>query len=177
MDWLIWPNSVPGAVCDDLVSRYRPNIDATIGFNTNLKVDESYRKAKLAWVGDTYIRNLLYGYALEANKVWGFDLTELDNSVQLAKYEPGGKYDWHHDVDWKYDTHRKLSVVVQLSDPGDYTGGEFEFVGGFDSVDQNIFAPKGSVLVFPSYQEHRVNPLIEGTRYSLVTWVRGPKFK
>ena len=35
---------------------------------------------------------------------------------------------------------------------------------------------KGDVVIFPSYQLHRVNPVTRGVRYSLVTWNCGFPF-
>ena len=69
---------------------------------------------------------------------------------------------------------RKLSVVVQLTDPDEYEGGEFKF----KYVEQpEGFNNRGSVLVFPSYLEHCVTPVTKGTRHSLVTWIEGPRWR
>jgi PKHD-type hydroxylase len=35
---------------------------------------------------------------------------------------------------------------------------------------------KGSITVFPSFVWHRVSPVTEGTRYSLVIWNLGKEF-
>ena len=84
---------------------------------------------------------------------------------------------------------RKLSITVLLND--DYEGGEFQFkfanekMKGLDKVGRglktNTLTPPmkgtGSVIVFPSYQLHRVKPVTKGTRYSLVGWACGPPFK
>ena len=37
--------------------------------------------------------------------------------------------------------------------------------------------PKGSIVVFPSFVWHRVQPVTKGTRYSLVIWNLGYPFK
>jgi len=37
--------------------------------------------------------------------------------------------------------------------------------------------PKGSIVVFPSFVWHRVQPVTKGTRYSLVVWNLGYPFK
>ena len=37
--------------------------------------------------------------------------------------------------------------------------------------------PRGSIIVFPSFVWHRVNPVTRGTRYSLVMWNLGWPFK
>ena len=36
---------------------------------------------------------------------------------------------------------------------------------------------KGSVLVFPPYIMHGVEPVEEGSRESVVGWITGPKFR
>ena len=37
--------------------------------------------------------------------------------------------------------------------------------------------PKGSIIVFPSFVWHRVKPVRQGVRYSLVSWHVGDPFK
>ena len=36
---------------------------------------------------------------------------------------------------------------------------------------------QGSIVVFPSFMWHRVCPVTEGTRHSLVVWNLGEEFK
>jgi PKHD-type hydroxylase len=71
-----------------------------------------------------------------------------------------------------------------LSDPSDYKGGELEFNFNhpLKSKKDNIkkcteILPRGSIVVFPSFVWHRVCPVEEGTRYSLVIWNLGHPFK
>ena len=71
-----------------------------------------------------------------------------------------------------------LSYKSGLND--DFEGGEFEFAhceGGEFSVAKPEFEKSGSIIVFPSFMEHRVAPVTRGVRYSLVTWFLGPPFK
>ena len=80
--------------------------------------------------------------------------------------------------------HRKLSLVVQLSDPADYDGAELElFQVHADAGDDELATfraqstAQGTVVVFPSFEYHRVTPLRSGMRHSLVSWVSGPPFR
>ena len=43
--------------------------------------------------------------------------------------------------------------------------------------DSNELRKKGSILIFPSFVEHRVTPVTKGVRKSLVGWYEGPKFR
>jgi len=122
---------------------------------------------------------------------WNFqwDWTE---SCQFTIYKKGQYYDWHCDSwDKPYAEEgptkgkiRKLSNVVQLTDPKEYEGGELEF--DFRQYDPDKkrktqiakeIAPKGSIIVFPSFVWHRVKPVTKGVRYSLVNWNLGWPFK
>jgi len=105
-------------------------------------------------------------------------------------------YDWHCDS-WEktYDqpktpSHgkiRKLSMTCQLTDGSEYKGGELEFDFRQYSPQMRDEAqhlrkateilPKGSIIVFPSFLWHRVKPVTQGVRYSLVVWHLGYPFK
>lgn len=104
-----------------------------------------------------------------------FDLTGFIEGFQFTKYEaPDGKYGKHVDIG-KDCYIRKLSFVLQLSDPKDYEGGELVI----HTEDTPIVMKKeqGYLTVFPSYTLHEVTPVTKGTRYSLVGWITGPKFR
>jgi PKHD-type hydroxylase len=106
---------------------------------------------------------------------FGFDLTGMEQGLQFTRYTaPGQHYDWH--IDKGYNTPvRKLSVSLQLSDPADYKGGELELMFGRKA--EKLPRERGLMVLFPSYVLHRVRPVTQGTRYSLVCWVSGPPFK
>ena len=115
------------------------------------------------------------------------------------RYREGQYYSWHSDSDigqWykpktvanmsehlyedcinlEQETVRKLSFIVQLSDPDEYEGGNVQFLG---ADKKSYFAPRkrGSVIVFDSRTPHRVCKVTKGTRKSLVGWVVGPRWR
>lgn len=104
-----------------------------------------------------------------------FDLYNFGEAFQFTEYSaPGEHYTWH--VDMAIDhTPRKLSIAIQLTDPDEYEGGDFEIWHSSEPTKLN--RQRGTVLVFPSYQLHRVTPVTKGTRNSLVAWVGGPCLK
>lgn len=106
---------------------------------------------------------------------FGFDITGLEQGLQLTRYTaPGEHYDWHVDRGHLKPV-RKLSLSIQLSDPADYEGGELQLKLGRKDI--TIDRQRGMATFFPSYTLHRVKPVKKGTRYSLVAWVSGPPFK
>lgn len=86
-----------------------------------------------------------------------------------------GKYDWHKDsvMNELYDL--KLTVIANIS-PNRYEGGEFEFfINGPKEVPE--VNEQGSILIFPSYTFHRVNPVTKGERETVSLWINGPNFR
>lgn len=162
------------------------SVDNNTGETTSQK-NTSIRNSTIRWI-DIYahreINLILNDYVNAVNsKLFGFDVSYGFNSLQFTEYDGNGEekqfYNWH--MDCLHDNavfDRKLSVVVQLSEPEDYEGGVFEIddVARPYPLNTSLFQPRGSILIFPSYIKHRVLPVTKGVRRSLVTWYNGPKF-
>lgn len=102
-----------------------------------------------------------------------FDLTPeyvRTEPTQLAEYRVGDEYDWHLDIGPGAAALRKLSLSVQLTDPGEYEGGELEIRGAGMALRE-----RGTAIIFPSFLLHRVTPVTRGIRRSLVAWAIGEK--
>ena len=100
---------------------------------------------------------------------------------QFARYDVGDFYDYHQDsghseIDYEKET-RKISMTVQLSDPDSYEGGEFYFYNGNKEEEEPSIQEQGSIICFDSRMWHRVAPVTKGVRYSLVSWILGPRFQ
>lgn len=146
------------------------------------------RRSKIRWLpsraeGTAKIVPMLSALFTQANNnAFGFDWHTLDE-IQHTLYEAEdkGHYGFHHDVffDAPVMKHRKLSMTIQLSDSKDYEGGDFEFHSGYvpEPPNPEALRKKGTVLIFPSFFLHRVNPVTKGERKSLVAWVDGPLWK
>lgn len=161
------------------------SVDAKIGSNDAGVSDSNVRSTEIKWIPpDTYqgkyITDICYKYVNQANREnYAFDISTISD-IQYTIYnsEQSGHYSWHHDVlkpDCSFD--RKLSVSIQLSDPKDYEGGNLIFAAGGNIYPTEVMRKRGTVIVFPSFIEHMVEPVTRGTRKSLVTWVEGPKWK
>jgi PKHD-type hydroxylase len=107
-----------------------------------------------------------------------FNLTGFYEPMQLGLYHSGnnGHYNWHTDAGMQdKNTPRKLSMVLMLSDPSSFEGGELQVKIDSDtpfSVEQKL----GRAWFFPSYVLHRVTPVTKGFRQSAVIWIGGPEF-
>jgi len=173
-NWLYWHKSVN--VDEILEAASKADVEEATTFSG---LNTEHRKSKVSWMtGNIGVLNLLWPYVAQAGEVMGVDVTPK-SEIQYTEYHGSeeGRYDWHHDIDWNWDGNedRKLSVTIQLSDPNDYEGGYFEFaeVEQPDAESRD----KGTVLVFPSYLQHRVAPVTSGVRKSLVAWFHGPNWR
>jgi PKHD-type hydroxylase len=110
------------------------------------------------------------------SEFYRFDLTGFGEDLQLTNYNQSenGMYGWHCDYGI-IGASRKLSMVVQLTDPSQYEGGNLQIM--VSGRPQNVQKQRGLIAVFPSYQIHQVTPVTQGSRQSLVAWISGPPFK
>ena len=186
--WLYFKSSLTPQWCKDfrdhVIHEYRPQ-QGTIGFEGNNQINESWRNSEIRWLQankETELVNIVWEHASRGNRdSFGFDL-EWAYEFQFTTYhgdtENPGKYEPHIDVDWVSNApyHRKLSVVIQLSNTLEYEGGELLFGEGVPQLPEEA-KEQGTVIVFPSFLTHSVTPVTSGIRHSLVSWVEGPRWR
>jgi|RhiMetdeSRZDD1v2_1073273.scaffolds.fasta_scaffold01057_22 PKHD-type hydroxylase len=119
---------------------------------------------------------------------FGFDLTGFapDDPVLLLRYEPSDYFAWHIDnaVANGSAASRKLSFTLQISSPDAYDGGDLEvaayaqdYLGAALDDQRARLRAQGALIVFASFQLHRVVPVTRGTRLTVVGWLHGPAFR
>lgn len=155
------------------------------GGNDTAYLDKNYRCVKATALYRHKKQDLTWVYDRIASKVefanrdfYRFDLTGLGEPPQFLKYEVldvAGHYDWHQDFGGGLSSNRKLSMVVQLSDPSDYTGCRLRMMDGREW--EVPYIGQGEAICFPCWAPHRVTPIEWGVRYSLAVWIHGPQFR
>lgn len=163
--------------CDRVVSELSPlqGQEAKIG-QDGKDLNTQTRKTKVHFAEAGYwLEGIFERFAMEANKTckWEYHVTGSER-VQFAEYNPGHHYTWHTDTFalCGKPEDRKITVVCLLNDG--FEGGDFE-VRLYN--DYNAQLKKGTMIAFPSILEHRVTPIITGTRYSATMWFNGPRFR
>lgn len=137
------------------------------------------RNSRVAWIGQSEESRWLFeylGHRLNSvnDRFFHLKLAGFTEPLQFAEYGPEEHYGWHLDMGRGEHRIRKLSFVVQLSDPRDYDGGVFQITT--DGSPTAMPQDQGSVIAFPAYVMHRVTPVTRGLRRSLVGWIGGPPF-
>lgn len=180
--------AVPKHICENIIRHFTQSVPkkGEIGYGTenNQNIDHEIRDSDVIFCEDEWSFKLFKPFIEEANKKagWNYVLNKQENP-QFTIYGKNQHYDWHTDdsVNDK-DVKRKLSASIILSNPNDYTGGDFLFYSYNPKERRPVVKSKeakgqGSVIVFPSYMWHKVMPVTQGVRYSMVNWVEGPMFK
>ena len=203
----VFPRAVRPDVCEQIVKECKqktfeeagvysyPNDTPYIAKTTRPEEvwvdDPKIRKTKVTYITDrkNKINELVLSYLREANRIqFNYDLTFFQ-AIQFAEYKDGGFYGWHQDdngIDKSNET-RKLSLTLALSNPDTFEGGELQFFNGDrpmedmgeitgEQVTKDI-KTQGTVIVFDSRDWHRVTPVVNGIRHSIVCWTVGPNFK
>jgi PKHD-type hydroxylase len=118
-------------------------------------------------------------YIKISNENFKFDIFDVkdDNYLAYNTYSEKNKseYGWHSDLNKGNNNHFKLTVLLNISTVN-YVGGFFElFLNKPLHIKQ--FDKTGCMLIFPTYLQHRVTPVIQGERNTLALWLEGPRFK
>lgn len=140
------------------------------------------RKSKNSWIplnsDSKFIFDKLGWIARQLNgQFFDFEISGFFEDLQYTIYDSNNShYNWHLDRGGNTSfPPRKLSLVLQLSSPDEYEGGELQLHTA--NTPFNIEKKKGLVVAFPSFVLHRVTPVTSGIRKTLVVWLSGPKFK
>ena len=194
------PEDVVDMISQDLSVKFDSQMGDSKLMGDALNKDK--RNSQNAWVPtEHWLGGFLWHYISRANREnFLYDLRCIDGeSMQYTQYGPGQFYSWHNDaglachykpltvgnrvegraedfVQENTELVRKLSFVLQLSDPDDYEGGNLQLL---DEAGKSYFAPRrrGTVVLFDSRTQHRVLPVKSGLRKSIVGWTVGPRWK
>lgn len=148
--------------------------------STEWITDKKTRNTQISPIEPVYPQvNELLHYIVK-NVINPFYQFEIDSCEipQLLSYEVGGHYKPHIDGEgiwtapdqtqiWRKTVDRDLSMVLYLND--DFQGGDFVF----PDLKIRIRPEPGLLVCFPSnrFYRHGVEPVTQGQRFSMVTWM------
>ena len=172
--YFAWDKELSHEICQKLINLGKGNWNHAAVVNKS----DDVRKSDIVWTKEQWVYDLITPYMFTANEQakWKYNIVAAED-CQITRYTKDGFYGWHVDgtgshteLDGEGNT-RKLSMSVILN--SDYKGGDLEMRDLENKVPR---LEEGSIIVFPSFVEHRVAPVTEGIRYSLVSWFVGPPY-
>ena len=196
------PEDVVDIIEKDVSEKFDPQMQDSRLHGDALNKEK--RNSQNAWIPtDHWIGGFVWHYIQRANREnFLYDLTCIDGeNMQYTRYSEGMFYDWHNDaglstqykpvsggncgtveqitqdyLNVNLELVRKLSFALQLSNPDDYEGGNVVLL---DESCKKYIVPrkKGTIVLFDSRTQHRVNKVKSGVRKSIVGWVVGPRWK
>jgi PKHD-type hydroxylase len=188
-EWCLFKSYFTPEQCSQIIelSASLPKQKAEIGNNGTTSEDESRRRSVVSFIGVEderyqWLFDELWKMALIANRDWfDYHLTKLDY-IQFAEYDAEylGEYKSHRDVFYitNDNYHRKLSAVIQLTDPSEYEGGDLQLHElQLEEPNPEDVRQQGSVLFFPSFILHQATPVTQGKRHSIAAWYYGPHWR
>ena len=183
----IYNKAIPEIVCDEIVTLFK-NKEKIKAYIAGNKVLPKIRQSSVIFDRENlWIDHLINPFIKNANIKAGWKYAvDYPETHQFTEYKINQHYNWHIDEnhepyktkDFKNGKIRKLSMSLCLSDKNSYSGGKL-LLSAIDSGNKvKIFnveemKEKGSLIVFPSYTMHKVEPVTKGTRHSLVIWYLG----
>tara|TARA_B110000858_G_scaffold77830_1_gene90255 strand:- start:1745 stop:2356 length:612 start_codon:yes stop_codon:yes gene_type:complete len=144
---------------------------------------ESSNNRDIAYINPDNHNKWLYDklsiHTMAANDLYyNFDIDAVTDAIHYVIYpEDGGHLNWHMDIGAMGVNRRKLAMTVQLSDPSEYEGGDFQIWMGGSSGFVTLPREQGDIIIFPTFLMHRVTPITKGERRCLVFWSGGRPFR
>jgi PKHD-type hydroxylase len=173
---------LPSGLSDEEIERIRVLGDSNpfcpVGVTINSTKERVNTKGCRVRLNDStrWIYERMAAVVLAANEQnFRYDLTGLEVLYYMRYDAPDEHFGWHVDSGAHPPCPRKLSFSVQLSDPSEYDGGDFDVFGSTDPL--RAERGKGLVTAFPAFKNHRVTPVTRGTRRALTVFACGPNFR
>lgn len=142
------------------------------------RVDEKFRKSLQVRINEDnpFINKLRYVVKTINEEKFKVNISTYCKENDFVEYGVDGKFEQHKDILWPTTVYghnrnpiRKLTTVVLLND--EFEGGKLALWSKGQRYSFE-FEP-GDIITLPSYIDHRVDPVISGTRYTVVSWSYG----
>ena len=169
--------------CQQIINcgRRQPPQKAQVGMGKpGSGLDTKKRITTISWIPFKEMQpmyNDIDKFIKKANKNhFGFGDIQITENAQFTEYPEGGFYDWHMDTDVIMQHEppvRKISMTCLLSPENQFEGGDLELM----APGKRVKLKQGHAIIFASFLNHRVAPVIRGVRQSLVMWFGGEPFK
>lgn len=162
-------NFITDEMCDFLINTDVSSFEESTTDNDSKLT--SMRISKTKWIPRTYYKvKEIYEKCYQLTNI---PITNMED-ISVIKYEEGGYYKEHIDVDMDFIVPRLYTIILYLND--NYEGGETEFT----ILNKKYKLKKGDALFFNNYDSlgnitrlslHCGNEVISGVKYIANIWI------
>lgn len=184
-DFWTWNNVFPQNEVKKLNKFIEKNLDKkeTQEHGARDIAGHNHKQLKTSWIFyhklEHHLKDVIPNALSVNHHYFGFDLYPLlkNDYLNYNIYDPvkEDNYDWHIDGSKSDVYDLKLTILINLSEKK-YKGGEFLIFNQCPFI-VDSFSKAGDVIMFPSFLNHKVNPVKNNERRSLSIFLKGPKFK
>lgn len=176
---MFYEGAISSEICNRAIERFEKNNyeDAAVGGIGMGVVNKQIRDTDRQWAQPFDLLECILTRFIQYTNVsanWNFDISNVDGVVQIGKYKKDQFYKQHIDsyVQENLQMQRKISASLFLSPEDSYEGGELKVLNDIIPIKK-----QGTIVVFPSFIAHEVQPVTDGERMSAVCWMGGPNWK
>ena len=166
--FVIYKNIIDHDILDKylFISKKYTEIDSKFGniLQKNIKIRKDIFFSKEE---SKFLDKIMLEILPKIEKEFNIKISNREN-YKLGKYygDDKGFYNPHTDIQG-FKEHRKISMIICLSDENDYEGGIFNLIG----LNKKFKLSKGDLLLFKSDLLHSVEPVTDGIRQVIISFM------
>lgn len=169
---------------NDIVRKYDDDLTDARKYGRHEEVSWKFINSENDPIFDVFDKYIMRRILNVNQQHFNFDINAAIDTKYL-RYNTGDKAGWHTDGPLAIEADRevgseivwrKMTVIIGLND--DYEGGELQLMTTThpESCAHTVKLAGGSAIFFPPYYYHRVLPITNGIRRTLVYWMSGPRW-
>jgi len=176
---VLLPQKIDSVVCDQIIKSVDQINEESLYDKENGEITTIHKDEDLYINLDDSIIHFLFKNVLLTNQTnFGFDISYgvsqlMCHVVTVEKQQYNQR---KTNLQSKSFTDSKLTCLIQLSSNDYYDGGSLEILD-LNNSEFNSWNQKGSVLLFPSFLQFKINNVIGGKMYYISTSFDGPLWK
>jgi PKHD-type hydroxylase len=136
---------------------------------------------QITWNKIKHFFNDIEQYTTSVNQMnFGYNIYPINDvdtcNLNIYSHKDSGQYDWHTDESDNAVHDLKLTVLINLS-VEQYSGGDFKIFNRGREYEVKELNTPGNVVIFKSFLNHKVSPVLTGERRTLAIFLKGKKFR
>jgi PKHD-type hydroxylase len=136
---------------------------------------------QITWKKIKHLFNDIEKYITAINEEnFGYHIYPINDvdlcNLNIYSHKDSGQYDWHNDESNNDIYDLKLTVLINVSTEK-YSGGNFKIFNRGREYEVKELNNEGNVVIFKSFLNHKVIPVLSGERRTVAIFLKGKRFR